>query len=195
MVIVPLSAALLFGLLFAYYGKEKQYYFTKNEVEAAKYLYDSAPAGSLLIEGSRNYPSQFRNNEFFTYVPLAREMEEVRVEAAAHPVELFSRWLDNDRYAATYLIITRSQKATVDILGLMPVGALDAIERYLDKDGKQLLEEMRGLVEAKNDLDFHYANGGLLKLWLFFHIPATYALIVAVIVHIVVAYAFSTGIA
>ena len=75
------------------------------------------------------------------------------------------------------------------------LGALDAIERYLDEDGKGHLENMRVIVRAKNNLDFHYANGGLLKFWLFFHIPATYALIVAVIVHIVVAYAFSAGIA
>ena len=54
---------------------------------------------------------------------------------------------------------------------------------------------MRELVIAKDNLDFHRANGGLLKLWLFIHIPATYALIVAIVVHILLAYSFSTGIA
>ena len=54
---------------------------------------------------------------------------------------------------------------------------------------------MRQLVRAKNDLDFQYANGGLLKLWLFVHVPPTYALILAILAHVVVAYAFSSGIA
>lgn len=75
------------------------------------------------------------------------------------------------------------------------LGELDAIERYLDENGKAHLQRLRELVVAKDNVDFNYANGGLLKLWLFFHIPATYALIVAVLVHVIVAYAFSTGIA
>lgn len=74
-------------------------------------------------------------------------------------------------------------------------GELDSIQRYLDDDGKQHLAKMRDLVQAKNNLDFHYANGGLLKLWLFVHIPPTYALIVAIVVHVIVGYAFSMGIA
>jgi len=74
-------------------------------------------------------------------------------------------------------------------------GELDAIERYLDDTGKAHLARLRELVKAKDNLDFHYANGGLLKLWLFFHIPTTYALILAIVVHVMIAYAFSTGIA
>lgn len=74
-------------------------------------------------------------------------------------------------------------------------GELDAIERYLDENGKAHLQRLRELVVAKDNVDFNYANGGLLKLWLFFHIPTTYALILAILVHVIVAYAFSTGIA
>ena len=74
-------------------------------------------------------------------------------------------------------------------------GELDSIERYLDEDGRARLARLRELVEAKNSLDFHYANAGLLKLWLFLHIPPTYALAVVIVVHVIIAYAFSTGIA
>jgi hypothetical protein len=70
---------------------------------------------------------------------------------------------------------------------------LSAIERYLDEAGKARLQEMRDLVEAKSNLDFHYTNGGLLRLWLFVHIPATYALLVAIAVHVVLEYAFAAG--
>ncbi len=71
---------------------------------------------------------------------------------------------------------------------------LNSIERYLDEEGKARLAKMRDLVRAKNNLDMQYANGSLLKLWLFLHIPPTFALLVAVAAHIVIEYAFSTGI-
>ena len=73
------------------------------------------------------------------------------------------------------------------------LGQLSAIERYLDDAGKDRLQKMRDLVEAKSNLDFHYTNGGLLRLWLFVHVPATYALLMAIIVHVVLEYAFTAG--
>ena len=73
------------------------------------------------------------------------------------------------------------------------LGQLSAIERYLDEAGKARLQMLRDLVEAKSNLDFHHANGGLLRLWLFLHVPATYALVVAIAVHVVLVYAFGAG--
>ena len=73
------------------------------------------------------------------------------------------------------------------------LGELSATERYLDEAGKARLVKMRDLIEAKDNLDFHYANGGLLRVWLFVHIPPTYALLAAAVVHVVLVYAFSTG--
>jgi hypothetical protein len=73
------------------------------------------------------------------------------------------------------------------------LGELSAIERYLDEAGKARLLKIRDLVEAKSNLDFHYANGGLLRLWPFLHVPATYALLAGTTVHVVLEYAFSAG--
>lgn len=73
------------------------------------------------------------------------------------------------------------------------LGQLSAIERYLDDAGKARLQKMRELVEAKSNLDFHYSNGGLMRLWLFLHVPATYALVVAITIHVVLEYAFAAG--
>jgi hypothetical protein len=72
-------------------------------------------------------------------------------------------------------------------------GQISAIERYLDAAGKERLQKMRDLVEAKSNLDFHYANAGLLRLWLFVHVPATYALLIAIAAHVVLEYAFTVG--
>jgi hypothetical protein len=126
-----ISASLLAGLLFAYYGKERQYSFTREEIAAARYIYETAPPGSLLVEGSRNYPSQFLNYENFTYVPISREPERSQSNVINRPVETLSRWMANEEYAATYLIITRSMKAETQATGQMPPSALEKVESAL----------------------------------------------------------------
>ena len=42
------------GFLFANNGKDREYTFTRDEVDAAAWLYGRAPPNSLLIEGARN---------------------------------------------------------------------------------------------------------------------------------------------
>ena len=91
---VFLSCVLLSGFGFAHYGKDRQYHFTKGEVAAANFLYNTAPPGSLIIEGSRSYPTQFRNYEFFTYVPIDREPRETQLRIIEDPVKALSRWMD-----------------------------------------------------------------------------------------------------
>ena len=120
--ITIVSCLLFTGYLFAYFGKDKQYYFSPDEISAAEYLYTNAPANSLLIEGSKNYPSQFINYENFFYVPISRESPETIQEILDHPVEELSRWMSNDRFTAAYLLITSSQKAEIEALGVMPKG-------------------------------------------------------------------------
>jgi hypothetical protein len=70
---------------------------------------------------------------------------------------------------------------------------IDRLERYVDDKGMETLSQIRECVIAKNDLDFQYANLMLLRLWLFFHIPATYGLIIMAAVHVAVVYAFNSG--
>lgn len=127
-----LSLLLFAGFNLAYYGKEQMYFFTKDEVAAAQFLYSTAPPNSLLIEGSRNYPSQFVNYENFTYVPLSREKPENQAKWLSAPEDVFARWMANPDYAATYFILTRSQKAEIHSLpGTLPPNALDEIETKL----------------------------------------------------------------
>lgn len=126
-----LSVIMLIGFHFAHFGKEQQYYFTQNEVEAAQFMHTIAPPNSLLIEGERNYPSQFLKYEFYTYLSIARESLETRQEIIADPVKVLTRWMSNEGYSKSYLIITRSQKAGIDMLGDMPRGSLDQIEQTL----------------------------------------------------------------
>lgn len=129
---VLISGVLLGGFFFPYYGKDRQYYFTENEVAAGQFLYDIAPRNALFIEGTRSYPTLFRDYEYHTHLALSRESEEAQSEFLEHPVETFTRWMsDTSRYPAAYVIITRSQKAEVDMIGDMPVGSLDQMEQTL----------------------------------------------------------------
>ena len=127
--IIIVTLAMLVGLGFAYYGKDQQYYFTPEEVAAADYLDTIAPPGSLIVEGTRNYPVRFRNHTFGTlHVAFAREPQEGLKEILADPVTVFLRWMTNSEYPASYMIMTRSMKSEIDMTGTMPPGALDAVE-------------------------------------------------------------------
>jgi hypothetical protein len=127
-----LSLVFLVAFLFAYYGKERQYSFTKLEVEAAEYLYSNASPNSLLVEGSRNYPTLFLNYENFTYVAIDREPKESVDNLIADPETVLYRWLsDSRRYSSSYLIITRSQKLYTDEIRGIPSGSLEKVETIL----------------------------------------------------------------
>jgi hypothetical protein len=87
------TALFLPGFLLGYYGKERQNYFTPGEVQAAAWVSEHAKPGSLLVEGSRNYPSQFRNYENFTYVAIDREPQTSWGGLLADPADVLSDWL------------------------------------------------------------------------------------------------------
>lgn len=128
---VLLSNALWFGFSFGYYGKEKQYYFTPNEVAAAEFVNDTAPPGTLLMDGSWIWPLQYRNYELFQYQSIVTLPKERRSAILDDPVGTLSQLLRDSKYPAVYLIITRSQKASVDMTGWLPAGSLDRIEQAL----------------------------------------------------------------
>jgi len=135
-VTVSLSSLLIAGFLFAYYGKERQYYFTPQEIAAAQYLFNTAPPGALIIEESGNYPSLFHNYEYYTHVPISMEPSNVRNKFLQNPVKVLEQWMsDTNRYKAAYFIVTRSQKAEIDMLGEMPAGSGTIIEQKIAQSG------------------------------------------------------------
>jgi hypothetical protein len=134
--IAVVTALFLPGFLLGYYGKERQNYFTPAEVQAAAWVSDHARPGSLLVEGSRNYPSQFSNYENFTYVPIDREPRDSWSAIVADPAGVLADWLRNPRYADSYVLITRSQAIEVDAHGPMPPGSLQGIETALRRSSQ-----------------------------------------------------------
>jgi hypothetical protein len=70
---------------------------------------------------------------------------------------------------------------------------IDHLSSYVDQQGQEKLAAIKTLVVEKDQLDFARVYLGLTKSWLYVHVPATYALLVLIVLHVVAVYAFSSG--
>ena len=68
---------------------------------------------------------------------------------------------------------------------------LHELRRYLSDGEIAVADEIAEIIRLKYDLDFHYVRQGLLKIWLFIHIPVTWVLLLLLLAHIVIVYAFA----
>jgi hypothetical protein len=80
-----------------------------------------------LVEAARSYPSQFMNYENFIYLPISNESGAERAEILSDPARVLDRWFSDPRWQDGYVILTRSQQAYVEAMGVMPKGALDRL--------------------------------------------------------------------
>ncbi|MCV7366262.1 glycosyltransferase [Mycolicibacterium duvalii] len=129
---LPIMALVLIpGFLFSYYGKEEANYFSHREVEASRFVYGTAPRGSLIIGETSDFPWAFMNYEYYDYMRFALFEPDDRQAIIDNPVELFGDMMSRHHHA--YLLITRSQIADTEMIGAMPPGSIDAIERELEQ--------------------------------------------------------------
>jgi hypothetical protein len=70
---------------------------------------------------------------------------------------------------------------------------LKALHRYLSDEEQEVAEKISDVLVLKDVLDFHHGRQGLLKAWLFVHIPLTYAVLLFMVVHLVLVHAFYGG--
>jgi hypothetical protein len=70
---------------------------------------------------------------------------------------------------------------------------IDTLLSYVDQQGQEKLAAIKNLVVEKDRLDFARVYLGLSKGWLFVHVPVTYVLMVLMVLHVLVVYAFSSG--
>jgi hypothetical protein len=73
------------------------------------------------------------------------------------------------------------------------MGEMQNLRRYLREPELAACERLFALVRRKDDLDFHAARQGLLKIWLFIHIGLTYGLVALAMLHGLLALAFRGG--
>jgi len=71
---------------------------------------------------------------------------------------------------------------------------IDALARYVDRQHQDKLDTLKALAIEKYRLDFNSVQIALTRGWLYVHVPVTYALIVLSVVHVLVVYAFSSGV-
>lgn len=161
----------------------------------------SGAVGGLLSKLIPRRLEEHGNRVLFEQIPgkraaLAEQAEAIGIEAARSGKATSLTTLYSESlfayFAGTSNTIAHLRMSDRPLRRIL--GELQSVERYLDDDGKVLLRKMEGLVRAKNNLDFQYANAGILKTWLFFHVPPTYAAIAVIILHVLIAYGFSTGI-
>ncbi len=69
------------------------------------------------------------------------------------------------------------------------------MERYLNPKEREFSEQLRWLVQKKDELDYHYALQATLKGWLFVHVPLTYGLLILVVLHVVLVFALTGSLA
>jgi hypothetical protein len=69
--------------------------------------------------------------------------------------------------------------------------AIESQRRYLNPQENDVLNVIADRLSQKHDLDHQYAVQSVLKLWLFVHVPLTYSLLIAAVLHIVLVHAFS----
>jgi len=126
-----LSAALIACFLVAYYGNDKQYYFSPDEIRATRVLYEVAPRGSLIVEVSPNYPSKYVNYDFYTHVAISREPAAAITKIVNRPVGEMERWMSNEAYTDAFIILTESQKDAEDPIGSIARKDMNHIQRKL----------------------------------------------------------------
>lgn len=68
---------------------------------------------------------------------------------------------------------------------------IEALDRYLDEDEKETSARIAEIVRAKNNLDHQWHLQGLLKVWLFVHIPLSFALLIFAAAHGWIAWRFT----
>lgn len=71
---------------------------------------------------------------------------------------------------------------------------IDSLEPQVQRGGDGALAQMKRLVEKKDRIDFQYAHERVLVAWLAVHLPATYALVLLSILHVISVYAFRSGV-
>lgn len=101
-------------------------------------------------------------------------------------VERLARFFEGPRNVLYFAMPSGRLKRTL-------MRELDNIDRYLPEDSRAPSQELKDLICRKDDLDFHLAMQGRLKLWLFVHIGTTYGLLIMILMHTVLVHAFHGG--
>lgn len=142
-----ITLSMTFGFLMVRFGNERMESFTLAEQEAVQHMYEIAPEGSLIASSTTNMPYKYKDYEKYHYALFDAEILNKDVNA------IITKMSDS-RYKASFLIITRAQKAQLEMFHsyteediasfqktLMATGRFQLIYRNEDADIYQLLRK------------------------------------------------------
>lgn len=126
------SLLLLSGFITVYYGNEKMNNYSEAELTAAEYLYQTAPAGSILIKVNFSFPYKF-TSDYNHYVEFAmvNDPNEIHqgyvITDALDIVNLVTEF----KYPAGYVVFSRSQRDYAELSGVVSLAWVDQLEDEL----------------------------------------------------------------
>ena len=68
---------------------------------------------------------------------------------------------------------------------------MEAAERYFNEAERTVLAALKQMAQVKDTLDYYQAMQGVLRAWLFVHVPLTYLMLVLAAVHVITVRAYS----
>lgn len=125
-------AAMFVAYTFGNYGNELVNYSPPDQVAAARYMYKVAPAGSLILAANDEFDGAYTNYWDDPLMQFDAQGVHVIQRLAQDPVgelRALSKTVPN---TATFVILTRTQAASVVNSSLMPVGLYGRIQAALD---------------------------------------------------------------
>ncbi|MER5866305.1 glycosyltransferase [Kitasatospora sp. NPDC002040] len=126
--------ALLGGLFFGYYSKEKMNYFTPGEVAAARQLVALAPPGSVVVSVTGNVPGGSAEYDLHQRIQLNQDSPETRQLLLTDPL---AGLLRATAFAApgtpAYLILNRGQANECFLTGALPADTVARLGTALDQ--------------------------------------------------------------
>ncbi|MGZ6616420.1 MAG: hypothetical protein ACXVFQ_18555 [Solirubrobacteraceae bacterium] len=125
---LALCAALLPLTLISYYGSERMYRFSHDEVRSAQYLAAHAPPGSTLVGLTTAYPWGYRNYEYYSYVQLGTLPPNEQLRVLRSPVQQIVDQMGSGGNGHEYVVFSRAQDAEVEMTGALPPGSPRALE-------------------------------------------------------------------
>lgn len=132
-VLLPLvSAALLIGLIFGYYGKERANYFSAGEIAASRFLAGAAQSGELILAPNDNFPGAYTDYPDHPHVWFAEQNPGIARLVMADPVRELVTLSTGSPDLTSYVILTGSQAASSAQSGSLPAGAFDEIRAALE---------------------------------------------------------------
>jgi hypothetical protein len=125
------------GFLVTRYGNERMDSFTAKEIAGLRYLYQIAPPGALLVAASPNVPWLFQDGELYHYRTMSRlqpmpprdALTPAHVKAVVGTMSVLGP-------RPSYLVVTRSQKAALELFSHVSTSSVDAWERALVTSGR-----------------------------------------------------------